>query len=63
MRVTIDEERCQGHGRCVLLCPEVFDADEIGHGVVKEPSIGTDLVAAVGRAVQNCPERAITVEP
>jgi len=63
MRVRIDAERCQGHGRCYALAPELFAADEIGDGVV----IGDGRVeaAALDRArlaVANCPEQAITIE-
>src|SRR6187401_456533 len=32
MRVLIDEDRCTGHGRCYSLVPDLFDADDQGHG-------------------------------
>ena len=41
MRVTIDHERCQGHGRCFSIAPDLFDSDELGNGVV----IGDGAVA------------------
>ena len=62
MRVRIDEERCQGHGRCYALAPEVFESDDIGNAVVL-----ADGVVPAGRedsarlAVDNCPEYAIEV--
>ena len=28
-RVTVDADRCTGHGRCYTLAPDVFDADEM----------------------------------
>ncbi|EUA40756.1 ferredoxin [Mycobacterium avium subsp. hominissuis 101] len=34
-RVVVDAERCTGHGRCYTLAPDVFDADEFGHCVVR----------------------------
>src|SRR4051794_35394352 len=32
MRVHVDDERCEGHGRCYATAPEVFDADDLGNG-------------------------------
>ena len=61
MRVTIDTDRCTGHGRCYALAPDVFDADDDGNGVVCH--IGRDLLgdelAHAEVAVANCPESAI----
>ena len=60
MKVHIDSERCQGHGRCYDLAPGLFVDDEEGYGQV----IG-DGVVPPGRedqarlAAANCPERAI----
>jgi ferredoxin len=61
VKVQISSERCQGHGRCYDLAPDLFGADDEGYGTV----LGSGVVSA-GNAqrahvvVQNCPERAIT---
>ncbi|PZG18464.1 ferredoxin [Nonomuraea aridisoli] len=60
MKMQINPERCQGHGRCYDLAPELFGEDEEGYGVV----LGDGLVApeherAARLAVVNCPEKAI----
>ena len=34
MKVELDLELCCGHGRCYMLCPEVFDEDEAGKPVL-----------------------------
>jgi len=34
MRVRLDTELCQGHGRCYTLAPELFDSDDLGHCVL-----------------------------
>ncbi|MFC5749009.1 ferredoxin [Actinomadura rugatobispora] len=34
MKVRIDSERCQGHGRCYDLAPELFGDDKEGYGTV-----------------------------
>lgn len=61
LRVSVDGAKCQGHNRCMALCPEVFEADEFGYSVVKMPSVGPELADKVRLAEANCPERAITV--
>lgn len=60
-QVRVDPARCQGHNRCVALCPEVFDTDDLGYAVVTKPVVGADLMSEVRLAEENCPERAITV--
>jgi ferredoxin len=47
--VTVDDERCRGHGVCTGLCPEVFTLTDDGYAV-----------AAAHDAIDNCPEHAIT---
>ena len=63
MKVFVDSEKCQGHTRCNSLVPEVFDLDDNGYAVVREPSVPAALEERVRRAVQTCPEGAIRVEP
>ena len=62
IRVQIDSERCQGHGRCYDLAPQLFTEDEEGYGQV----IGDGTVSAADEhqarlAMANCPENAIDV--
>lgn len=59
--VTVDPDRCTGHGRCYTLAPDVFDADEVGHCVVLVADVSGDLEAQAVAGEQNCPERAITL--
>jgi ferredoxin len=62
MYVRIDTNQCEGHGRCYLLVPTVFSADNEGHGVVVVGELKTsDQVAEAELAVRNCPESAITL--
>ena len=42
MKVHVDEERCEGHGRCYALAPAVFEPDDLGDG----KAIGDGTVAA-----------------
>lgn len=61
MRITLDRERCTGHGRCYMLAPEVFDADDEGYGVARTEDVPPGLEAAARKAAANCPEEAITI--
>ena len=60
--VEVDGERCQGHNRCVVACPQVFESDELGYAVVKSREVGPELEPQVRLAEADCPENAITVE-
>jgi ferredoxin len=60
-RVSVDLDRCAGHGRCYTLAPDVFDADEVGHSVVRVEEIAGELESQAVLAEQNCPEGAITL--
>jgi len=61
MEVTVDEDRCRGHGICCTICPEVFTLTDDGYSVAPEPSVPAGLEQAVRDAAASCPERAITV--
>jgi ferredoxin len=60
VKIFVDEKLCQGHARCNLICPEVFDLDEAGFASVIAEIILPEQEAAVEDAVLNCPEHAIT---
>ena len=59
MKVTVDEDRCAGHGMCLTLCPEVFEMSDDGWAVADPGEVPVDLEAAAKDAIANCPERAI----
>jgi ferredoxin len=61
MRVQVDDERCKGHGVCCALCPSVFELSDDGYAVVKLDVVPVELEEAVESAVDQCPERAISI--
>jgi ferredoxin len=62
MRVRIDGELCQGHGRCYDLAPDVFGEDEEGYGqVLGGGDVPPDREDDARLAVANCPEEAIEI--
>jgi ferredoxin len=58
-RVTIDGEKCQGHGRCALIAPVYFDVDDAGMGLVLRDSVTEEDLPDVQEATLSCPESAI----
>jgi ferredoxin len=63
MRVVVDHERCQGHGRCYDLAPAVFGADDEGYVELLVPGdLSAEAEGAARIAVANCPERALVLE-
>ena len=62
MKVRINPELCQGHGRCYDLAPELFGADEEGYGqVLGDGTVSPEQEREARLAVVNCPEHAIEV--
>ena len=60
-KVCVDADRCEGHGRCYTLAPDVFDADEVGHAIVLIENVSGELEQHAVTGEQNCPEQAITL--
>ena len=61
MKAVIDKEKCQGHGRCSLIVPTVFDVDDYGTGLVLVDEVAKEDEDEVREAVLCCPENAIKV--
>ena len=60
MKLRIDAEHCQGHGRCYDLAPELFGEDDEGYGqVLGDGVVPPGSEAAARRAELSCPELAI----
>jgi ferredoxin len=60
VKLQIEADLCQGHGRCYDLAPALFGEDEEGYGKVLadgEVPLGNERDAR--RAELNCPEHAI----
>jgi ferredoxin len=62
VKIKVDLEKCQGHGRCYSLAPELFDSDDLGNVVVLVTGeLDSDQVEKATLAANNCPEYAIEV--
>ena len=57
----LDQERCQGHGRCYILAAGVFESDDDGRGMVIAETVPFVHQESARLGADNCPEDAITV--
>lgn len=63
MRIRVDGARCQGHDRCRLLAPELFEVDEQGFSHERAGGVvPAGLEERARRAAANCPEGAIAID-
>jgi ferredoxin len=62
IRVTVALSRCEGHGRCVTLAPQVFGYNDVTSQsyVIDDAALDSNR-ALIVRAAADCPECAITV--
>jgi ferredoxin len=62
VRIRVDPDKCQGHGRCYALAPELFDVDDYGQSTaVGDGTVPAGLEERARLAVDNCPEYAVEV--
>ncbi|MGV0834374.1 ferredoxin [Mycolicibacterium thermoresistibile] len=59
-QVRIDE-RCQGHGQCYQLFPQIFEPDDEGFGTVRADAV-IDDDNLLADAIACCPEGAIVAD-
>lgn len=62
MRLRVDKQRCQGHGRCYTLAPELLEPDTSGHALVHSELDNLAALSRAERALGNCPEYALSLE-
>jgi ferredoxin len=60
MKIDVDRKRCQGHGRCYGLAPDVFEPDEEGYvALMVTGELPPTSVPDARLAVDTCPESAL----
>ena len=61
-RLVVDMARCEGHGICALVCPELITLDEYGYAGVDAGAVpDARVMRRARRAVAACPERALSL--
>jgi ferredoxin len=59
--VDVDIDRCQGHGLCNAVAPEIYALDDDGYCTIGRVELPVDRLDHARRGAKNCPEMAITV--
>lgn len=61
MKVRVDPDRCEGHGRCATTAPAVFELrdDDLSHVLMDD--IPESQREKVKNAVRLCPRQAIEI--
>jgi ferredoxin len=59
----IDRIRCDGHGLCAGLLPEMISLDDWGYPIIKAGAIPLRLTEHARRAVAACPVLALRLAP
>jgi ferredoxin len=60
MLVTVDHGKCQGHGLCHLMHPDLFPLDDLGYSALRDAEVAEADQVRAQRAVASCPERALS---
>jgi ferredoxin len=61
VHVHVDTAKCQGHGRCAIIAPDVFAVDDLGKAKPLLDPCPEDSRALAVEAAISCPEIAIAV--
>jgi ferredoxin len=61
MRVTVDQDLCEGCAICVDTCPEVFEMDDEDTAKVKLETVPPEVEDDCREAADQCPTEAITI--
>ena len=62
MKVHVDDRRCRGHARCLIIAPDAFDfLDEEDRAVVVDEGVARTDRSVLEEAQQECPEQAISL--
>jgi ferredoxin len=62
MKVHVDRQLCTGHARCNSIDPDIFVLDDVGYSALDTAEVPPGLEDHARQAVENCPERAISIE-
>lgn len=61
MKVTVDKDRCVGHGICEMKAADVFAVGDDGISQVLFDEIPEDHHETVAQAVASCPSQALRI--
>jgi ferredoxin len=62
MKIQVIEEKCQGHNRCFVVAPDLFELDDYGYAhASNDGKVPPGEEEKARLAIANCPENAIIV--
>ncbi len=59
--LTVDRVRCDGHGLCAELVPELIRLDDWGYPIVSAGPVPEHLLGHARRAASSCPVLALAI--
>ncbi len=62
LALRVDPIRCDAHGHCAELLPELVHRDEWGYPILDARPVPDELVEDARRAVASCPRMALLLE-
>ena len=62
MKVKVNSDMCEGHGKCEMAAPEVFKLGADDVSIVLIDDVPESLKEKVDRAIRLCPRQAIAWE-
>ncbi|WP_338176410.1 ferredoxin [Candidatus Dormiibacter inghamiae] len=60
--ISVDRIRCDGHGLCAELLPELIDLDDWGYPLLRSGQVPHHLRDHAKRAVAACPVQALRLQ-
>ena len=61
MRLAVDRIKCDGHGHCAELLPELIRLDDWGYPILAPVEVPNQLLPHAQRAVDGCPVLALAL--
>ena len=61
VKISVDVHRCQDHGQCVFVAPDIFSLDDGGHNRFVS-TVDADRRGDVEEAMDACPMGAISID-
>lgn len=60
-RLCVDYDRCEGHGQCVFVAPDLLHLDDDGRLQLDQADV-SDCLELAEKAVHSCPTSALSLE-
>lgn len=60
--IGIDRIKCDGHGVCADLLPEMIELDDWGYPIIRPGAIPASVLPHARRAVSGCPTLALRLQ-